>query len=200
MDDSSPDGTGEVISSITQKETSVRLLTRASKQGLGTAYLEGFRFALERVNPDAFVEMDADMQHPPEDIEKLLDAIWKGADAAVASRYAEGGGQVGWSRSRRLVSRGANTLTRVLLGLKVRDSTSGFRAFNKEAMKAILSAKLPTRGFAFQAATLHLLSRRGFSVVEVPYVFEVRTHGKSKLGAWEVLRFFISVVRMRLGR
>ena len=197
VDDSSPDGTGEVISELMRSNDFVSLLTRISKQGIGGAYLDGFRSARGSTDPLAFVEMDADLQHPPEDIAKLLDAIWEGADAAVASRYVEGGGQLGWGWTRRLVSRGANKLTRVVLGVEVRDTTSGFRAFNGKAVEAILEAKLPTRGFAFQAATLYLLMKRGLTVVEVPYVFQRRVRGESKLGVWEVLRFFVGVFRMR---
>lgn len=197
VDDSSPDGTGELIRGIASQDSSVRLLVRRSKRGIGSAYQDGFREALSSVAPDIVVEMDADLQHPPSVIPDLVNAVQAGADVAVGSRYVTGGGVSGWGIGRLVVSRGANVYARVLLGIKVRDATSGFRAFAKDKAEKIANASLPTKGFEFQVATLHLL--KGSRFVEVPFVFKRRTAGKSKLGVVEMASFFLSVIRTALG-
>ncbi len=195
VDDSSPDGTGEAIRALSQEKSWVHLLSRESKKGIGSAYVDGFREALDAVGADVVVEMDADLQHPPETLKGLLKAVEEGADVAIASRYVPGGGIAGWGRWRRMVSRGANGIARTLLGLTVRDCTSGFRAYRKGQAKKVVESSLPARGFEFQVATLHLLGR-GTKMVEVPYVFSPRSAGRSKLGFLDILRFFISVVKM----
>jgi dolichol-phosphate mannosyltransferase len=197
VDDSSPDGTGEEIQEMKRKHGFIYLLSREGKKGIGTAYIDGFRFASENLEPDVFVELDADLQHPPERIRDLLEAIEGGADAAVASRYVEGGGQSGWSWERRLVSTGANWLARTLLGLHVKDCTSGFRAFDRSAVEEILGAEIPTSGYAFQVATLYVLKKRGLKTAEVPYTFGVRKRGRSKLTSAETIRFFGQLLWLR---
>lgn len=197
VDDNSPDGTAEAVRQILPREPWVHLMVRESKKGIGSAYKDGFKYALDTFNPAALVEMDADLQHPPDSLKGLLSAIEEGADVAIASRYTQGGGIEGWGESRRLVSWGANALARLLLGLSVKDCTSGFRAFSSAAAVRIVDADLPANGFEFQVATLHLL-RTGTKTVEVPYVFSQRRAGKSKLGAFDVARFFFNVLRMAL--
>ncbi len=197
VDDSSPDGTGAEVGEMKKIHGFIHLLSRDSKKGIGTAYLEGFRFASENLEPEVYVELDADLQHPPDKVRELLGAIAGGADAAVASRYAEGGGQSGWSWQRRLVSRGANWLAGALLGLRVQDCTSGFRAFNRGAVAEILRAEIPTSGYAFQVATLYVLKKRGLKTVEVPYTFGTRARGSSKLTFGETLRFLGQLLWLR---
>ncbi len=196
VDDNSPDGTGDLIREIALHDASVRLLVRSAKRGIGSAYQDGFKEALSAVAPDIIIEMDADLQHPPSAIRDLVKAIQSGADVAVGSRYVAGGGVSGWSLRRRAVSRGANLYARTLLGIKVRDATSGFRAYAKAKAKQVAEATLPAKGFEFQVASLHLL--KGSKFVEVPYKFEARTAGKSKLGVADMARFFFSVIRIAL--
>jgi dolichol-phosphate mannosyltransferase len=198
VDDSSPDGTADRIREAAAHEPWVHLMVRDAKKGIGSAYRDGFRQAIETLDPDVLVEMDADLQHSPEALPGLLKAVEGGADVAVASRYVSGGGIEGWERGRRLVSVGANALARELLGLSVRDCTSGFRAYRKAVAAKIVEANLPAKGFEFQVATLHLLKGEA-KIVEVPYFFRPRMAGESKLGARDMARFLLSVLKMSLG-
>lgn len=195
VDDSSPDGTSEEIRRIALAEPWVRLLVRSSKQGLGSAYQTGFSNALSAMEFDVVVEMDADLQHPPGTIPALVQAIESGADVAIGSRYVAGGSVVGWNMVRKAVSRGANSFARALLGLNVRDATSGFRAYNAKSVKLVAEAKLPAAGFEFQVASLFLLKEQA-KMVEVPFTFVPRAAGTSKLGFGDILQFFFAVVRM----
>ena len=197
VDDSSPDGTGEELRAIASEQAWVHLLIRESKKGIGSAYRDGFGHALSNLSPDIIVEMDADLQHPPEVLVALVGAVVAGANVAVASRYVEGGGVAGWSRSRRLVSRVANSYARDLLRLPVKDCTSGFRAFDRAAVEKLLASSLPTTGFEFQVAALRAL-KMGMKIVEVPYTFEPRKAGESKLGLGDILKFAFRVFRMAL--
>ena len=198
VDDSSPDGTGEAVRSVSARDPSVHLLSRASKKGIGSAYVDGFSWALRNLDPDVIVEMDADLQHPPAMVGRLVHAVAQGADLAIASRYVEGGGTASWGRWRRTVSSTANGMARLMLGLSVKDCTSGFRAYSKGAAAEVASAGMPAKGFEFQVATLHLLKRA--RVVEVPYTFGARMAGRSKLGLVDMMRFFFSLVVMSLSR
>jgi len=194
VDDNSPDGTSDLIRELAYHDNSVRLLVRRTKRGIGSAYQDGFKEALLSLSPDIIIEMDADLQHPPPAIRDLVKAIQSGADVAVGSRYVAGGGVSGWSMRRRVVSKGANLYARTLLGIKVRDATSGFRAFAKTKARQVAYAALPAKGFEFQVASLHLL--KGSQFAEVPYMFKARTAGRSKLGVTDMVRFFFSVIRI----
>lgn len=198
VDDSSPDGTTELIREISASEPWVHLLVRETKKGIGSAYQDGFRYALDSFTPDVIVEMDADLQHPPATLRGLFEAVESGADVAVASRYVKGGGIIGWGSGRRLVSKGANGVARLFLGLSVKDCTSGFRAYRKAAAEMIIEARLPMKGFEFQVAALRLLKTKMMRTVEVPYTFRPRQAGKSKLGFRDMVRFFFSVIRISL--
>jgi glycosyltransferase involved in cell wall biosynthesis len=198
VDDNSPDGTAQAVEELARSDPRVGLLVRPSKRGIGTAYLEGFSTAITRYGPEVLVQMDADLQHPPELIPALLSKIGEGFDVVVASRYVEGGGIVGWSLRRRLVSWGANWMVRVLLGLGVHDATSGFRALSREAVEALREMSLSGGGYSYQVESLYRLSRRGFSVAEVPFTFRPREWGASKLGLREIVAFFKTVVRLAL--
>ena len=197
VDDSSPDGTADEVRRTAAGRPWVHLLVRTGRRGFSSAYQEGFREAISKLDPVALVGMDADLQHPPSVIPALVEAVSEGAAVAVASRYVPGGGVEGWSRARRIVSRGANAYSRLLLGLPVRDCTSGFKAFSRPAAEKVVGADLRTKRFEYQVATLKLL--KGSKVVEVPYTFVSRRAGRSKLGFWDLPRFFFAVARMRLG-
>ena len=197
VDDTSPDGTGDLIRGIASRDPSVRLLVRSAKTGIGSAYQDGFKEAISSIAPDIIIEMDADLQHPPSGIGELVKAVRAGADVAVGSRYVAGGGVSGWSLWRRTVSKGANAYARTLLRIEVRDATSGFRAYTRTKAEQVANATLPTKGFEFQVASLHLL-KRGSLFAEVPYTFTARTAGRSKMGLADVVRFFFSVIRIAL--
>jgi dolichol-phosphate mannosyltransferase len=197
VDDNSPDGTGDLIRNIASRDPSVRLLVRSAKTGIGSAYQDGFREAILLTAPDIVIEMDADLQHPPSEIKKLVRAVQAGADVAIGSRYVAGGAVSGWSLWRRTVSKGANVYARVMLGIKVRDATSGFRAYTRAKAEQVADATLPAKGFEFQLASLYLL-KKGSRFEEVPYTFAARTAGKSKLGLADMVRFFLSVIRIAL--
>lgn len=199
VDDGSPDGTSDAVRALAESRPWVNLLQRQKKGGIGSAYQDGLRTAVAETAADILVEMDADLQHPVSAIPRLVEAIMGGADVAVGSRYVPGGGISGWSRPRRVVSRGANAYARFMLGLKVRDATSGLRAYTREAAREVASARLPARGFEFQPAALYLLKDRA-KIAEVPYVFASRAAGKSKLRLRDAVRFFFAIVRISLSR
>lgn len=198
VDDSSPDGTAEEVRRLAESRPWVKILVRENKRGIGSAYQDGFKEAVSQTGASILVEMDADLQHPASALPELVEALAKGADVAVASRYIEGGGISGWSFWRRLVSRGANAYARTLLRLPVSDATSGFRAYARRAAEELASSRLPAKGFEFQVAALYLL-KRNCRIVEVPYVFVTRKAGKSKLRLWDALRFLFAVMRISIG-
>jgi len=197
VDDGSPDGTAEEVKRLSESRPWIELLQRARKMGIGSAYQDGFKAAIRSLGPDVLVEMDADLQHPASALPGLVRAIDDGAAVSIASRYIPGGGISGWGRLRRIVSRAANAYARTMLGLKTKDSTSGYRAFSKAAAETVANAELPAKGFEFQVATLHLLKGE-WKIVEVPFTFTERAAGKSKLGLADVAKFFVAVLRMAL--
>lgn len=197
VDDASPDGTAEAVREEMSRDKSVQLLEREGKKGIGSAHLDGFRKAIETLSPEMLVEMDADLQHPPEVIPELAAAMQRGADVVLASRKVKGGGTVGWSLWRRVVSKGANVLAEAILGLEVKDSTSGFRALNQKAALSLVGAQLPTPAYSFQVASLYYMKKRRMKIVEIPFVFETRRAGKSKMGLGEVVGFFLDIWKVR---
>jgi len=198
VDDNSPDGTAAAIREEMSQDASVHLLLRSSKQGIGSAHLEGFAEAIKEHGADVLVELDADLQQPPEKIPELVAAVNSGAGVAVASRKVTGGGTAGWSLWRRTVSAGANYYARVVLGIPVRDCTSGFRALSRDAAQVLIEGKVQASRFYFQVASLYLLKRHGMKMVEIPFVFGERRSGKSKLSWGEIVGFFFGVIRLRL--
>jgi dolichol-phosphate mannosyltransferase len=193
VDDGSPDGTAEVVRDLAKGPHEINLLERARKLGLGTAYVEGFRWALER-GYWAVVEMDADLSHDPADVPRLLDALGN-ADLAIGSRYVPGGGVGNWGVLRRLLSRAGNLYARALLGFRVKDSTSGFRAFRAEVLRHLDLDSLRSEGYGFQIETAWRVHRRSGRIVEVPITFMERTHGSSKMSKKIVIEALLSVTR-----
>ena len=181
VDDGSPDGTGEVAREVAgQYDGRLELVQRGSKQGLGTAYVAGFGRALE-AGPDCVVEMDADLSHGPEYIPALLDELAQ-AEVVVGSRYVPGGGvDQTWGLRRRLLSSLGNSGIRLITGLKVKDATSGFKAFRGNVLEELDVSRFRCKGFAFQAEVAHACQRRGYKVVEYPIVFASRAEGRSKM-------------------
>jgi dolichol-phosphate mannosyltransferase len=196
IDDSSPDGTGELADRLTGEFRFLSVLHRPKKEGLGPAYLAGFVWALA-TDADRIVEMDCDFSHDPEDLPRLL-AATESADLALGSRYMEGGGTRNWSLARRAVSRFGSVYARILLGVGVRDLTGGFKCFRRSVLEAIGLEQVSTKGYAFQIETTYRTLKLGFRVVEVPIVFSEREAGKSKMSRAIVLEAMAKVPALRL--
>jgi dolichol-phosphate mannosyltransferase len=179
VDDNSPDGTGEIADRLAERHENVRVLHRAQKEGLGPAYIAGFRAALAG-GAGLVLEMDSDFSHDPAYLPRLLEAA-KRADVVLGSRYVPGGGVSDWGPLRRAVSRGGSAYARLVLGVDVRDLTGGFKCFRREVLEAIDLDAISTRGYAFQVEMTYRAIRLGFKVVEVPIVFRERRVGTSKM-------------------
>jgi dolichol-phosphate mannosyltransferase len=178
-DDNSPDGTGKIAEEIASTDERVHVLHRAGKEGLGAAYLAGFRWGLER-GYGVLVEMDGDGSHQPEELPRLLAAL-RGADVALGSRWVPGGRIVNWPKYRELLSRGGSAYARLLLGLSIRDVTGGFRAFRGHVLDSGLLRDVASQGYCFQVDLALRAVQAGHRVVEVPITFVEREHGDSKM-------------------
>jgi dolichol-phosphate mannosyltransferase len=179
VDDSSPDGTGELADRLAAADEHINVLHRTGKEGLGAAYIAGFRWALDH-GYDVMVEMDADGSHQPEELPRLLAALG-GADLVLGARWVPGGRVVNWPRSREVLSRGGNIYTQLMLGVPLRDATGGFRAFRAATLEKIGLDDVDSRGYCFQIDLALRAIRHGLRVVEVPITFVERTHGTSKM-------------------
>jgi dolichol-phosphate mannosyltransferase len=184
VDDGSPDGTGELADQLAAEHEWVQVLHRSEKNGIGPAYLAGFSHALEH-GAGYVMEMDSDFSHDPADLARLLQAVYDGADLALGSRYVPGGGVREWGLLRRVVSEGGSTYARLVLGLKVRDLTGGFKCFRREVLEAIHFDGVRSQGYAFQVELTYRAVQSGFKVVEVPIVFRDRQRGQSKM-SWRI--------------
>jgi len=194
VDDNSPDGTAGIIKEL-QKNYPIHLLERTGKLGLGSAYIAGFKKALA-LGADLVFEMDADFSHNPTDIPRLIAACESGADLAIGSRKVSGGGVVGWGWKRKFMSNGAMWFARILLRLKAKDVTAGFRCFQRRVLETIDLEKIKSNGYAFQEELLYYTERAGFKVADVPVVFVDRLKGQSKLGKKDITEFFKTVLRL----
>jgi dolichol-phosphate mannosyltransferase len=177
------------------ERSKIEVLHRAGKLGLGSAYRAGFKYCLEK-QADFIFEMDADFSHDPNDIPKLLMTVQNGADLAIGSRKIKGGKILGWNWKRKLYSNGAMWFARILLHLKTKDITAGFRCFRAEALKKINYENIKSNGYAFQVEMIYRLERAGLKIVEVPVVFPDRELGKSKLNKKDIIEFFGRVIRL----
>ena len=179
IDDNSSDGTAEIIKQLIVNDNKIELLSRPEKTGLGNAYRAGFAWGLER-NFEYFIEMDADHSHRVADLEKLLGQAGK-YDLTIGSRWIKGGQIIGWAKHREILSRFGSGYSRILLGLKVRDCTSGFRVFSRKAIEVICLGNIESNGYGFQVETLYRLHEAGLPVGEVPITFVERREGVSKM-------------------
>ena len=197
IDDNSPDGTGEIADRLAGELDFVSVLHRDRKEGLGPAYLAGFRRALAD-GAEYVLEMDCDFSHDPKDVPRLLAACEAGADLALGSRYVEGGGTANWGVGRRLVSFGGSFYARALLGVGIRDLTGGFKCYRRRVLETLDLDAIHSKGYAFQIETTYRTLRRGFRVVEVPIRFADRTAGHSKMSRAIVLEAVWKVPALRL--
>lgn len=205
VDDSSPDGTGEVADKLAAEDEAGRIhvMHRTEKDGLGKAYLAGFTWGLAR-DYRVLVEMDADGSHAPEQLHRLFDAVNEGADLVIGSRYVPGGSTVNWPKRREFLSRGANTYARLALGSKIRDITAGFRAYRREVLESFDFDAIDSAGYCFQIDLAWRAIQGGFVLREVPITFTERAIGESKMDGGVITEAFLQVARWgmdsRLGR
>ncbi len=179
VDDNSPDGTGKIVEKISQDEPNVHLLKRPGKTGLGTAYVAGFKYALER-DYDYIFEMDADFSHDPDEIPNFLEAI-KTCDLVIGSRYKCGVNVINWPLTRLVLSVGANKYTQIITGLPIKDCTGGFKCFRRQVLEAINLDEVDSDGYSFQIEMNFKAWKKGFKICEIPIVFSDREAGSSKM-------------------
>ena len=198
IDDGSPDGTGAEADDLARRDDRVFTMHRVGKLGLGSAYLRGFRWGLDR-NYALIVEIDADGSHPPESLPKMIrlvtepDATGAPADLVIGSRWTPGGTVVNWPKHRELLSRGGNTYARLLLGITVRDATGGFRVFRSDALRALPLDEVNSKGYFFQVDMTVRILDAGFRIIEVPIEFREREAGTSKMSHMIVVEAMLKV-------
>jgi dolichol-phosphate mannosyltransferase len=197
IDDGSPDGTGELADRLARELGFVEVLHRPQKQGLGPAYLAGFRHLLAG-DTELLLEMDCDFSHDPADVPRLIAAAEDGGDVVLGSRYVDGGSIPDWGLVRRAVSAGGNLYARLVLGSRVRDLTGGFKCFRRRVLETIDLDAIDSKGYAFQIETTYRAARAGFRVVEVPITFVDRKRGGSKMSRAIVLEAVGKVPLLKL--
>jgi len=195
IDDNSPDGTGDIADRLAEELDGVSVLHRPRKDGLGPAYLAGFRRALDE-GAELILEMDCDFSHDPADVPRLIAAAEE-ADLVLGSRYVEGGGTKNWGAVRRFISRGGSLYAQVLLGLRVRDLTGGFKCYRRKVLEALPLDEIHSKGYAFQIETTYRALRKGFRIREVPITFVDRVEGGSKMSRAIVVEGFWKVPVLR---
>jgi dolichol-phosphate mannosyltransferase len=198
VDDNSPDGTGKIADRLSEELPGIHVLHRPGKVGLGTAYVEGFRWAIAR-GYDYVFEMDCDFSHNPSYLPTFLAEITS-ADLVIGSRYVDGGSAPSWGLLRRLISRGGNFFARVMLGLETHDCTGGFRCYRREILSQVPWEEIRLQGYGFQTGAVYHVERLGGTVAEFPIVFEERRHGRSKMSFKIVLEAFTYVTQTALSR
>ena len=188
IDDSSPDGTANIVTDLSGKFQKISLIQRPTKMGLGAAYKDGFNHVLEKIDSDLIVQMDADHSHNPSEIVTMLQEI-EGYDFVVASRHMPNSSIVGWGVGRQMTHSFAGIIARISARIDIKDSTSGFRMFKRETLQNIEFDKIESDGFAFQIEVLYQLKQKGFRGLEMPTIFVNRKSGKSKMGGTEIMQF-----------
>jgi dolichol-phosphate mannosyltransferase len=198
VDDNSPDGTGELADRLSREDEKIHVLHRKGKGGLGAAYIAGFTWGMER-DYEVLVEMDADCSHQPEQLGRLLEAIDRGADVAIGSRYVPGGKTVNWPWHRQFLSRGANFYAQTMLGTDVRDITAGYRAFRRGTLDRLDLETIDSVGYCFQIDLGWRAELAGLTITEVPITFVEREVGDSKMDSGVILESMTKVARWGLG-
>ncbi|MCA9565308.1 MAG: polyprenol monophosphomannose synthase [Myxococcales bacterium] len=195
VDDGSPDGTGDIADGLAEKDERIHVLHRTGKLGLGSAYITGFKWALER-DYDLVFEMDADFSHNPKYLPIMIDALHT-HDMVVGSRYIEGGGTENWGVGRKIISKGGGTYARTVLGMKVRDLTAGFVAYRRETLEAIDLDAVSAAGYGFQIELKYRVHCAGLSIKEIPIVFPDRVRGESKMSGNIFFEALVLVWKLR---
>ena len=195
VDDSSPDGTGEIADRLAAERDGVGVLHRPLREGLGPAYIAGFREALAG-GAELILQMDSDFSHEPAYLPRLLEAV-EGADLAIGSRYVDGGGVEQWGPMRRAISLGGSAYARLLLGVDIRDLTGGFKVFRRVVLESIELETIPSLGYAFQIETTYRAIKAGCRVIELPITFHDRRVGESKMSRRIVIEAARRVPAMR---
>ncbi|MBF0430840.1 MAG: polyprenol monophosphomannose synthase [Fibrobacteria bacterium] len=198
VDDNSPDGTGKWVEEQKTSVSHLHLIKREGKQGLGSAYVTGFKYAIKN-NYDIVFEMDADFSHNPKYLHDFLLKI-KNTDLVLGSRYIKGVNVVNWPMSRLLLSYGANIYARIVTGLPVKDSTSGFKCFRVEVLKALDLDAISSDGYCFQIEVTYKLWKKGFSIVEIPIIFVDRVAGQSKISGQIIKEAMFLLLKLRFGK
>lgn len=196
-DDNSPDGTGALADRIAAEDPQVHVMHRKGKEGLGAAYIAGFRWALER-DYDVVIEMDADGSHQPEQLPALLKAVEDGADLVIGSRWVKGGSVVNWPFYRQLISRTGSTYARLMLGISVHDVTAGYRAFRRTTLEKLDFDAIESVGYGFQVDLAWRVAQMGLRIAEVPVTFVERELGSSKMSGNIVLEAMLNVTKWGL--
>ncbi len=197
VDDGSPDGTGSIVKKLQEEfPDSLHLLERKEKSGLGSAYIAGFNWSLEKGYQYIF-EMDADFSHNPDDLPRLYQACSQGADLAIGSRYCNGVSVINWPIGRVIMSYYASTYVRKVLGMKVFDTTAGFKCYRRKVLETINFDKIKMRGYGFQVEMKYNAFKLGFKIEEVPIIFVDRTEGTSKMSSGIFGEAFWGVLKMR---
>jgi dolichol-phosphate mannosyltransferase len=198
VDDNSPDGTGQFVEEYSRKDSRVNILKREGKMGLGTAYVAGFRYMIEKQYDCAF-QMDADFSHDPKDIKKLHKAVLNGSDLSIGSRYVQGVNVINWPMQRLLLSYYANKYSRIVTGLKINDCTGGFKCFKRKVLESIDLNSITSNGYSFQIEMNFKAWKKGFKLTEVPIIFMDRVEGTSKMSkkiVWEAI-FMVWKLRVK---
>ena len=190
IDDNSPDGTGKLAEQLKDKYPNLEVLHRSNKNGLGAAYIDGFRSSLDKY--EVLVEMDADGSHDPKDLVKILEEI-ENYDCVLGSRWVPGGKVINWPKSREILSRGGNQYARFMLGIKIGDATGGFRAYRTQALKQLDLSTIDSQGYCFQVDMVRRFLKKGFTIKELPITFTERTIGTSKMSKNIVIEAFIKI-------
>ncbi|MCK4641341.1 MAG: polyprenol monophosphomannose synthase [Candidatus Marinimicrobia bacterium] len=197
IDDNSPDGTGDIVKNLQKKNEHIFIIERSGKLGLGTAYIRGFHWALER-GYKYILEMDADLSHNPNDVPRLIKTCKKGADLTIGSRYSEGVNVINWPIKRLLLSYGANKYTRIVTRMPVKDATAGFKCFHRDVLEAIDLSKVKSSGYSFQIEMNFRAWKKGFKITEVPIIFIERSEGHSKMSKSIVYEAVFMVWKLKL--
>lgn len=198
VDDNSPDGTGALADGLAAADARVHVMHRAGKLGLGTAYIGGFKWALERDYERVF-EMDADFSHQPKYLPTFLEKAEE-ADLVLGCRYMKGGGTEDWTFMRRLISKGGNLYARAVMGLRFKDLTGGFKCFRREVLEALQLDAVKSKGYAFQIELTYRAHLAGFKIAEVPIIFPDRKLGQSKMSGRIVREAMLNVVKLRFDK
>jgi len=199
VDDNSPDGTGALLDDLAAREPRIHVMHRAGKLGLGTAYIEGFTWGLER-GYDYLFEMDADGSHDPAYLPQMLALAEDGADGVIGSRYVPGGGTANWGIGRKIISRGGGFYARTILGVDIRDLTAGFMCWRRRALEAIDLPTITSNGYSFQIEMKYRALRKGMRLVETPIVFVDRRVGQSKMSRAIFMEALLKVWALRFKR